>query len=46
MRISFDLAITQLKIYLVEIFPKVQEAICTSMLTKALFIILKKFEAI
>lgn len=44
MRISFDLAITQLGIYLVEIFPKVHEVICTSMLTKALFIIFKKWK--
>lgn len=44
MRISFDLAITQLGIYLVEIFPKVHEVICTSMLTEALFIILKNWK--
>ena len=44
MRISFDLAITQLGIYLVEIFPRVHQVICISMLTEALFIILKNWK--
>lgn len=44
MRISSDLAITQLGIYFVEIFPKVHQVICTSMLTEALFIILKHWK--